>query len=222
MEGEREAAEEKEDEEEEEEEDGHHGNMLAASSVDQQDFPIMHWEDLSRRISELERQEQERTERVTEGGQRSKWREFWEEEEDLRRFRLITSRFQNHRNLQLCFINDSDSEDEEESKTKGRDGCHGAGLKQEVVAALRKLRDELLEEQKEKEHLSSSSSCVVKRKHLERLDLQQRSVQQLISLKTSLEHDIHALSSELVAHLLVRDQLRTKQDAMLLDVQDLT
>ena len=31
-----------------------------------------------------------------------------------------------------------------------------------------------------------------------------------------------ALSSELVAHLLVRDQLRTKQDAMLLDVQDLT
>lgn len=30
------------------------------------------------------------------------------------------------------------------------------------------------------------------------------------------------LSSELVGHLLIRDQLRTKQDAMLLDVQDLT
>eukprot|EP00064_Thunnus_orientalis_P018591 superscaffoldBa00004333_g18694 len=39
---------------------------------------------------------------------------------------------------------------------------------------------------------------------------------------TGEEGEGKALSSELVAHLLVRDQLRTKQDAMLLDVQDLT
>ncbi|XP_073335028.1 uncharacterized protein [Pagrus major] len=252
----------------------------------------MHWEDLSQRIAELEKQEQERRERskgfcinlhdVTsslwsfiviqlrhnfivlvhcqrshsveslcspaeqqtdavrdelvnsrgtgvrvEESQGGVWRDVWEEEEeDFRRCR-VTQRFHNHRNLQLCFINNSDSEDEEEggskkvSKGRGGNGCHAAGLKQEVATALRTLRDKLLAEQKEKEHLASSSG-VSKRKHLERWELQECSEQQLSSLRASLQQDVHALSSELVAHLLVRDQLRTKQDAMLLDVQDLT
>ncbi|XP_042355422.1 uncharacterized protein LOC121952683 [Plectropomus leopardus] len=105
---------------------------------------------------------------------------------------------------------------------RGRNGCHAAGLKQEVATALRTLRDKLLAEQRESEHLSGSSSCVSERKHLERLELQELSVQQLSSLRASLQQEVHALSSELVTHLLVRDQLRTKQDAMLLDVQDLT
>ncbi|XP_062289221.1 schwannomin-interacting protein 1 [Scomber scombrus] len=158
------------------------------------------------------------------------WRDVWEEEdEDFRRCRVavVASRLHNHRNLQLCFINNSDSEDDDEGAKKkvsmgtGHNGCHASGLKQEVATALRTLRDNLLAEQKDEEHLASSSD-VAKRKHLERWELQERSVQQLSSLRASLQQEVHALSSELVTHLLVRDQLRTKQDAMLLDVQDLT
>lgn len=55
MEGEKETAEEKE-------EDQHHHHVGAAASVGCQDLPIMHWEDLSQRIAELEQQEQERRE----------------------------------------------------------------------------------------------------------------------------------------------------------------
>ncbi|XP_037604024.1 schwannomin-interacting protein 1-like [Sebastes umbrosus] len=241
MEEEKETAEEKEEEEEEEEEekDLHHHHIAAtaaaaASSVDYQGLPIMHWEDLSQRIAELEKQEQERRSKRGTGTEESRggvWRDVWEEEEeeDFRRCRVavVTSRFHNHRNLQLCFINDSDSEDEEEGSNKkvsmgtGRNGCHAAGLKQEVATALRTLRDNLLAEQKEKQRLAGSS-CVAERKHLERWELQERSAPHLSSLGASLQQEVHTLSSELVAHLLVRDQLRTKQDAMLLDVQDLT
>ena len=61
MEGEKETAEEKEEEEEKEEKELLH--IAAATSVDYPDLPIMHWEDLSQRIAELEKQEQERRER---------------------------------------------------------------------------------------------------------------------------------------------------------------
>ncbi|KAJ4918626.1 hypothetical protein JOQ06_029537 [Pogonophryne albipinna] len=112
----------------------------------------MHWEDLSQRIAELEQQERsERSKRPEEG----EWRDVWEEdEEDLRKCRVavVSSRFQHHKNLQLCFVNNSDSEEDEEkevSKGAGQNGCRGAGLKQEVVSALRRLRDELLANQRE-------------------------------------------------------------------------
>ncbi|XP_034463227.1 schwannomin-interacting protein 1-like isoform X2 [Hippoglossus hippoglossus] len=232
MEGEKETAEEKEEEEEEKQ---LHPHVAVASPVDYQDLPIIHWEDLSQRIAELEKQEQERRERSKRGtgvrkeeSQGGVWRDVWEEEEgDLRRCRVavVTSRFLNHRNLQLCFINSSDSEDEDDgSNQKVAMGTERNGLKQEVATALRTLRDELLAEQKEKQvkqHLAGSST-VARRKHLERWELDECSVQQLSSSRASLQQEVHALSSELVAHLLVRDQLRTKQDAMLLDVQDLT
>ncbi|KAM4547143.1 uncharacterized protein V3H82_020799 isoform 3-T3 [Fundulus diaphanus] len=223
MEGEKEAS------EEEEEEDLHH------IPGDHQELPIMHWEELSQRISELEEQEQERREKrrtglrteEKQGGDRRNVCE--EDEEDSRRSRVAASRSRlNHRNLQLCFINNSDSEEEEGADGKvpmgaGHNGCHGAGLKQEVAAALRALRDDLLAEQKEEEEEGQAGcSCVARREHLERWELQGRSLQTLRSLRASLQQEVHALSSELVAHLLVRDQLRTKQDAMLLDVQDLT
>lgn len=58
MDEEKETAEEKEEEEEKE---LHH--IAAATSVDCSNLPIMHWEDLSQRIAELEKQEQERRER---------------------------------------------------------------------------------------------------------------------------------------------------------------
>ncbi len=48
----------------------------------------------------------------------------------------------------------------------------------------------------------------------------------MMSLKLNCKHLLHVstsdLSSELVGRLQVRDQLRTEQDAMLLEVQDLT
>ncbi|TWW74546.1 schwannomin-interacting protein 1 isoform X1 [Takifugu flavidus] len=217
MEGEKETAEEKEEDEEEK------LNHIPAQRACP-DLPIMHWEDLSQRIAELEKQEQERMESSKKGaggrmayGQGGVWTDMWEEkQEEFRRCR-VAQRFHNHRNLQLCFINNSDSEDEEDACRKKDCG----GLKQEVVTALRTLRDKLLAEEKQKQHLSSSS-IVAKRKHLESWELQECSLEQLISLKASLQQGVHALSSELVTHLLVRDQLRTKQDAMLLDVQDLT
>ncbi|XP_075888169.1 uncharacterized protein LOC142892035 [Nelusetta ayraudi] len=230
MEEEKEVAEEKEEEEDEDEGERLH-LITGTSTVDSQNLPIMHWEDLSQRIAELEQQEQERSERSKNGmGPRmddSKvglWKNVWEQEdEDFRRCR-VAQRFHNHRNLQLCFINNSESEDEDDGsgkKVSRGSGCHAAGLKQEVVTALRALRDKLLAEQQEKENLKGSGA-VAKRKHLERWELQECSLQQLGSLRASLQQDVHALSSELVAHLLVRDQMRTKQDAMLLDVQDLT
>ncbi|XP_029957346.1 schwannomin-interacting protein 1 [Salarias fasciatus] len=219
MEGEKETA------EEEEEELPHH--HAAASSVDFQDLPIMHWEELSERIAELEKQEQERRERdkrvpgLSRGGI---WSDVWdqqEEEEDFRRCRVsvVTSRLQ--RNLQLCFINNSESDEEEQAADqKVTAATAHNGLKQEVVSTLRALRDQLLSEQREEQ--GPCSSCASGWKHLDVGDLRQRSVLQLSSLRATLQHNVHALSSELVTHLLIRDQLRTKQDAMLLDVQDLT
>ncbi|XP_010891797.1 schwannomin-interacting protein 1 [Esox lucius] len=214
---------------------------------DDQDLPIMHWEDLSLRIAELEKQEEEKRERAksTSGSEQGSvsggwaeerqgglWRrEEWEEQEDYGRCRVtvVSSRINNHKNLQLCYINNSESDDDEDERGAGKKGSIEAGgrgyrpsgLKLEVRAALSALRNKLLAEQNEKEHLTCSS-VITKRKHLERCDLEVCTIQRLNSLRTSLNHDIHDLSSELVGHLLVRDQLRTKQDAMLLDVQDLT
>ncbi|KAM8899977.1 uncharacterized protein AB9W97_010145 [Spinachia spinachia] len=150
MEGEKETAEEKEDD-----------------SVDDLDVPIMQWEDLSQRIAELEKQEQERRERSKgepwgrrEESRGGAWSDVWEEagvSNRRRRVAVVTSPFHNYRKLQLCFINSSDSEDEEGKGTKkvsmgtGRNGCYGTGLKQEVANDLRTLRDKLLAEQKDEE-----------------------------------------------------------------------
>ncbi|KAM4620594.1 uncharacterized protein ACJ7VT_007250 isoform 2-T4 [Polymixia lowei] len=170
---EKETAEEKE-EEEEGLKDLHHQMSTAGSSMDYSGLPIMHWEDLSLRIAELEKQEQQRRERAKSGTgpelrtvsggreedrQQELWRATWQEDEgDLRRCCItsVTSRFHNHKNLQLCFINDSDSEEEEGADMKvstatGSNGYHPSGLKQEVAAALRALRDKALAEQKETE-----------------------------------------------------------------------
>lgn len=52
-----------EEKEEEEDEGGRLHLFTGRSTVDSQNLPIMHWEDLSQRIAELEQQEQERSER---------------------------------------------------------------------------------------------------------------------------------------------------------------
>lgn len=197
--------------EEEKEEDNKDGSAVA--SPDQQDFPIMHWEELNARIEELERQEQDRT---TQG---AALKRVWDKdrEEDVKKRRL-TSRFQ-QKNLQLCFINDGDSEEEGGANSKVSTGTGRNQLKQEVVVTLRTLRDKLLDELRRE---NEDESPVQTRRPMMPWELEQCSVQQLIVLKASLQRDVHELSAELVDQLLVRDQLRTKQDALLLDLMDLT
>lgn len=54
---------------------------------------------------------------------------------------VSVSRFQNHRNLQLCFINNSDSEDDEEGTNKKVTffkECSNVDLKSEISAWLNK------------------------------------------------------------------------------------
>ncbi|XP_076876667.1 schwannomin-interacting protein 1 [Brachyhypopomus gauderio] len=206
---------------------------------------IMHWEDLSLRIAELEKQEEERKKKaeclsLTEESVLGLWpqlkdqslhRTQWADGGDNgeHRFPFITSRFNSPKNLQLCFINNSESEEEDDHRASSREspcdthGCgpQSAGLKREVRAALSDLRNQLWAEQKEQQHLSCSGISV-RRRTLTHSDLQNCSVLQLRALNSSLHGDIQDLSSELVKHLVVRDHLRTKQDALLLDVQDMT
>ncbi|XP_057177444.1 schwannomin-interacting protein 1 isoform X2 [Triplophysa rosa] len=210
------------------------------------DLPIMHWEDLSLRIAELERQEEERRKKAesldlperdqvlgswTESKHHSLHREPWPDEEDYSpcRFPVVTSRFNSPKNLQLCFINNSESEGDDEEGASSKEslceadvrGSYSPGLKQEVRIALRSLRDKLLAEQKDTEQ-ETHNNISIQRKILSLTDLQTCSLLQLNALRTSLNEDIQDFSSELVKHLVIRDHLRTKQDALLLDVQDLT
>ncbi|XP_059401170.1 schwannomin-interacting protein 1-like isoform X2 [Carassius carassius] len=215
------------------------------SPLGDHDLPIMQWEDLSLRIAELERQEEERRKKAerlglserdqildrcwTESKQHSLRRAPGADEDDYGpcRVPVITSRFNSPKNLQLCFINNSESEDDEVASSKESSceaevrGSCSRGLKQEVKAALRALRDKLWAEQKEKEQ-APHSNMSIRRKILSLSDLQTCSLLQLKALRASLNEDIQGLSSELVKHLVIRDHLQTKQDALLLDVQDMT
>ncbi|KAA0703925.1 IQCJ-SCHIP1 readthrough transcript protein [Triplophysa tibetana] len=211
-----------------------------------QDLPIMHWEDLSLRIAELERQEEERRKKAesldlperdrvlgswTESKHHSLHREPWPDEEDYSpcRVPVVTPRFNSPKNLQLCFINNSESEGDDEEGASSKEssceaevrGSYSPGLKQEVRNALRSLRDNLLAEQKDTEQ-ETHNNISIRRKILSLTDLQTCSLLQLNALGSSLNEDIQDLSSELVKHLVIRDHLQTKQDALLLDVQDLT
>ncbi|XP_026871410.2 schwannomin-interacting protein 1 isoform X1 [Electrophorus electricus] len=244
---ERERGEEKESDETEEDAEGAALVWQEGYPEDDLDLPIMHWEALSLRIAELERQEEERRERnkLKDAGrwpegwpQFNRHREAYEEMEDSR-LTALTSRLQSHMNLQLCFIN-SESEDEEEDAKKelakqgGRSSIRPAqqdpspvskskaksgGLKKEVRAALSMLKNKLRLEQKQ---TIPPSDAVKKRTHYKCSDLQNFTLKELNALKTTLSKDIHGLSSELVGRLLTRDQLRTEQDAMLLEIQDMT
>ncbi|KAJ0003869.1 hypothetical protein NQD34_010083 [Periophthalmus magnuspinnatus] len=169
-------------------------------------LPMMHWEELNARIEELERQEQ-----TTQGA--ALRRVWYEDQEEDRKKKRLSSRLQ--KNLQLCFYNDEDSEDEGGAKREVPVGC---GLKQEVVVTLRALRDKRLDElRRETDH--RSQACWAP---LVRSELEQRTLQELQETRTSLQKSTHDLSAGLVSVLLIRDQLRNEQDALLLDLLDLT
>ncbi|KAJ8338251.1 hypothetical protein SKAU_G00372170 [Synaphobranchus kaupii] len=211
-------------------------------------LPIMHWEALSLRIAELEKQEEDRRSkcaivlehgsvsmgRIEEREQGSR-RDTWDggAEDDSSRVTALTSRLQTQMNLQLCFINNSESEsedeDEDDDREPGREtsqvvgmGGHGSVQQAPSLSANGTCKPAGLQiDHKEKER-PVCCEAVMERKRLNRGDLQALSLKQLNTLTASLNQAIHDLSSELVGRLLIRDQLRTEQDAMLLEVQDMT
>ncbi|CAN9509768.1 unnamed protein product [Ophioblennius macclurei] len=243
-------------EEEEEEEEDCEGAALVwqeGYGEDNLGLPIMHWEALSLRIAELEKQEEEKKEKMaksatslekslvplTRAEDRRKRSESWEDGDEACNSHVLalTSRLQTQMNLQLCFINNSESEEEEEKTETGKQDVNRRGAAQDQKCpppstkpeksrsrgfrnALRNLRDRLRADHKTmaapRSHLSLPWT------HLELSDLQNYSTNDLMALCASLSKNIQDLSSELVGRLQVRDQLRTEQDAMLLEVQDLT
>lgn len=216
-------------------------------------LPIMHWEALSLRIAELEKQEEDNKEKRAKSGvslergralvscseERGRRSESWEDRDDACNSHVLalTSRLQTQMNLQLCFINDSESEEEEKESDISKESSTRRGTvqvqKNPQPAAklekpksrgfrntLRNLRDRLRTDHKTL--AAAGSDPEVQRRHVERSDLENFSLKDLNALCTSLSKTIQDLSSDLVGRLQARDQLRTEQDAMLLEVQDLT
>uniref|UniRef100_A0A8C4X924 Si:dkey-6n21.12 n=1 Tax=Erpetoichthys calabaricus TaxID=27687 RepID=A0A8C4X924_ERPCA len=122
--------EDKEKEREEKESDESKQFTLLEQSEDDTELPIMQWEELGRRIEELEMQEVEREKKrktqnllagiaETAGGHdKQSIRASYDDGDDetTRHVISLTSRLQSRMNLQLCFINNSESEDEEEEE----------------------------------------------------------------------------------------------------------
>ncbi|XP_074517936.1 schwannomin-interacting protein 1 [Halichoeres trimaculatus] len=239
-------------EEEEEDDEGSEGAAMVwqeGYGEDNLGLPIMHWEALSLRIAELEKQEEEKKAKglspdrsrvpvgwMEETGRRG---ESWEDRDDACNSHVLalTSRLQTQMNLQLCFINNSESEEEEEEKVEGESSNMRRGAPQVQKSpqpaakpekpksrgfrsTLKSLRDRLRTDHKATS--AARSEAAAQRKHLERSDLKKLSMKELNAHNKSLSKNIQELSSELVGLLQVRDQLRTEQDAMLLEVQDLT
>ncbi|XP_060053552.1 schwannomin-interacting protein 1 isoform X2 [Erinaceus europaeus] len=70
-------------------------------------------------------------------------------------------------------------------------------------------------------HMPHISECLMKRS-LKPADLRDMTVGQLQVIVNDLHSQIESLNEELVQLLLVRDELHTEQDAMLVDIEDLT
>ncbi|XP_072315104.1 schwannomin-interacting protein 1 [Eucyclogobius newberryi] len=252
----------------EEEEDDSEGATLLwqeGYNEDNEGLPIMHWEALSLRIAELEKQEEERREKNAKAGgspdnswmeDRGTRAENWDYEDDACNSHVmaLTSRLQTKMNLQLCFINNSESEEEDEegggekdvsnnkesaqlqknppqpsakSDKSSKSSKSSKSPKSDKPKSSRGFRNTLrnLRDRLRTDHRTSSSAlkdAVIERRHLERTDLQSLSIKEINKVSTSLKKTIQDLSSELVGLLQIRDQLRTEQDAMLLEVQDLT
>ncbi|XP_061092759.1 schwannomin-interacting protein 1 [Conger conger] len=206
-------------------------------------LPIMHWEALGLRIAELEKQEEDRRSKsaiVLEHGRVSRgWIEEREQEsqretledgvEDDSRITALTSRLQTQMNLQLCFINNSESEDEDDDREAGREKSQvvamtGHGSVQQLPSHLTNDMGRIAGLQIDHEEKKHPACCeaVMEQRRLKRGDLLTFSLKQLTTLRASLDQAIQDLSSELVGRLLTRDQLRTEQDAILLEVQDMT
>ncbi|XP_059542888.1 schwannomin-interacting protein 1 isoform X2 [Myotis daubentonii] len=70
-------------------------------------------------------------------------------------------------------------------------------------------------------HMPHISECLMKRS-LKPADLRDMTIGQLQVIVNDLHSQIESLNEELVQLLLIRDELHTEQDAMLVDIEDLT
>uniref|UniRef100_A0A1D5Q8N2 Schwannomin interacting protein 1 n=1 Tax=Macaca mulatta TaxID=9544 RepID=A0A1D5Q8N2_MACMU len=70
-------------------------------------------------------------------------------------------------------------------------------------------------------HMPHISECLMKRS-LKPTDLRDMTIGQLQVIVNDLHSQIESLNEELVQLLLIRDELHTEQDAMLVDIEDLT
>ncbi|XP_070775543.1 schwannomin-interacting protein 1-like isoform X2 [Enoplosus armatus] len=114
-----------------------------------------------------------------------------------------SSRLQSGVNLQVCFVNDSSSDkdsDAEDSRTE-------TSLDTPLSPVL--------------PHLPHISEGLMKR-NLRRGDMRDMSLGQLQVITNDLHSQIQSLNEELVQLLLLRDELHVEQDAMLVDIEDLT
>ncbi|XP_051900742.1 schwannomin-interacting protein 1-like [Pristis pectinata] len=152
------------------------------------------------------------------------------------------SRFHSRMNLQLCFINDSSSESdaEESNEVSAEDPTPqlAGGEASEAERALAARRKELereakrslalvkrqldQEKQRQREITASSNGALGRGQTLDPSDLWDMSVLQLQELQTSVFSQIHRLNTQLMELLEVRDDLKTEQDAMLVEIGDLT
>ncbi|XP_069771750.1 schwannomin-interacting protein 1-like [Narcine bancroftii] len=151
------------------------------------------------------------------------------------------SRFHSRMNLQLCFINDSSSEsDPEEAPPSDPLPQPEAGeiassewtlvsrrkqlereAKQRLAAVTRQLETE---RQRRLESAASNPfhSALGRRKPLDPSDLWDMSLVQIEDQRNRIFSQIHPLNTQLMELLEIRDDLKTEQDAMLVEIGDLT
>ncbi|XP_057207511.1 schwannomin-interacting protein 1 isoform X2 [Triplophysa rosa] len=115
----------------------------------------------------------------------------------------LSSRLQSGMNLQICFVNDSGSDkdsDADDSRTE-------TSLDTPLSPML--------------PHMPHISECLMKRS-LRPTDLRDMTLGQLQVIVNDIHSQIEGLNEELVQLLLMRDELQMEQDAMLVDIEDLT
>ncbi|XP_059914477.1 schwannomin-interacting protein 1 isoform X3 [Gadus macrocephalus] len=115
-----------------------------------------------------------------------------------------SSRLQGGVNLQVCLLNDSSSSDKDSDAEDSR-----------TETSLDTPLSPLLP------HLPHISEGLMKR-NLRRGDMRDMSLGQLQVITNDLHSQIQAFNQELVQLLLIRDELHVEQDAMLVDIEDLT
>ncbi|XP_072447718.1 schwannomin-interacting protein 1-like [Chiloscyllium punctatum] len=153
-----------------------------------------------------------------------------------------TTRFHSRMNLQLCFINDSSSESEAEETVGGASSTPSpqptTGESSPTEGSLESRRKELESEAKrslallqrrldqEKQLLRAAAErrkdAEGRGKSVERSDLQTMKLPQIWNLQSHLYSQIHGLNTQLMELLETRDELKTKQDALLVEIGDLT
>ncbi|XP_030043139.1 schwannomin-interacting protein 1 isoform X2 [Microcaecilia unicolor] len=162
--------------------------------------------------------------------------ELGEDTEMSRRITFLTSRVDNCRNLQLCFINDSgsDIESDSEERSASKEPTNQNSPLKTSVPSTEQLPSTspypTMTAQKTSKHSQTSREekveCLKDREdakcRLEFTDLQRKSLQQLQFLRDGISQDIQRLNVELMKELMQRDELQVEHDAILMDLEDWT